>query len=145
MSPVDSFLAAVEAGEIGSCKAWSADAVLDATVPEWRFHRLGADAIREEYGRWFADPGRFERLRRLPTPGGEVVEYVLTWTEQGVPHAGHHVHLLQVDDGVITADTVLCGGRWPASLLAEMQAADDAEAAAAASRSSGLQVSHAGA
>jgi hypothetical protein len=25
---------------------------------------------------------------------------------------------------VIVADTVFCGGRWPASLLAEMEAAD---------------------
>ncbi len=26
-------------------------------------------------------------------------------------------------DGRITADTAFCGGRWPASLLAEMEAA----------------------
>jgi hypothetical protein len=29
-----------------------------------------------------------------------------------------------VNEDRITADTVMCGGRWPASLLAEMEAAD---------------------
>jgi hypothetical protein len=53
-----------------------------------------------------------------------VVEYTLSWTENGVPHAAHHVHLLTVRDDRIVADTVMCGGRWPASLLAEMEAAD---------------------
>jgi hypothetical protein len=51
------------------------------------------------------------------------VEYTLSWTENGVPHAGHHVHLLTVRNDQIVADTVFCGGRWPAALLAEMEAA----------------------
>jgi len=117
---VDQFLAAIQAGAIAGCGAWSADAVLDATVPNWRFQLTGPDAIRSEYAKWFADPGTFEDLRRLPTQDGEVVEYTLTWTEAGVPHAAHHAHILTVEDGLIAADTVLCGGRWPASLLAEM-------------------------
>lgn len=119
---VDRFLAAVESGEIAGCPAWSESAVLDATVPNWRFQVTGADAIRTEYARWFADPGSFEQLRRLPTEDGEVLEYTLTWTEDGVPHAAHHVHVLTIDAGLIVADTVLCGVRWPASLLAEMAA-----------------------
>ena len=60
----------------------------------------------------------------MATHEGEVVEYVLTWTEQGAPHAAHHVHILTIRHGLIVADTVLCGGRWPAELLAEMEAAD---------------------
>ncbi len=126
-SPVDAFLAAVEAGAMDSCSVWSGDAVLDATVPNWRFRRQGPAAIRAEYRGWFADPGRFEELRRLPTAGGEVVAYLLTWVENGVPHAAHHVHVLDVDAGRITADTVVCGGRWPAGLLAEIQAAQEAQ------------------
>lgn len=121
---VGRFLAAVEGARVPDCDAWADDAVLDATVPNWRLTRRGADAIRAEYERWFADPGRFEQLRRIPTPGGEVVEYLLTWEEQDVPHAAHHVHILEVDEDRIVADTVMCGGRWPASLLAEMEAAD---------------------
>ena len=125
---IDEFLQAIEKAAIPGCQAWSADATLDATVPNWRMHVAGADAIRAEYSRWFADPARFEEIRRHSADGGageavEVVEYTLSWSENGVPHAGHHVHLLTVRDDLIVADTVFCGGRWPAALLAEMEAA----------------------
>ena len=129
---IDKFLNAIQTATIPDCDAWSADATLDATVPNWRFHVCGRDAIRGEYARWFADPGQFGELRRCPVRENghvgsgptDVVEYTLSWTENGVPHAGHHVHLLTVSDDQIVADTVFCGGRWPASLLAEMEAAD---------------------
>jgi hypothetical protein len=124
-SAIEKFLTAVESAAILECDAWAQDCVLDATVPNWRFHRRGADAIRREYSRWFADPGHFEHLRRCPVEGGEVVQYLLSWTEQGVPHAAHHMHLLKVRDDHILSDTVLCGGRWTAALLAEMEAADE--------------------
>jgi hypothetical protein len=123
---VEKFLHAIETATIPTCDAWSADATLDATVPNWRLQARGRDAIRAEYARWFADAGHFDELRRCPLGDGtgEVVEYTLSWTENGVPHAAHHMHLLTVDDDRIVADTVMCGGRWPASLLAEMEAAD---------------------
>jgi hypothetical protein len=123
---IDKFLTAIETATIGDCDAWSADATLDATVPNWRLHARGADAIRAEYKKWFADPATLGELRRCPVSGGpsEMLEYTLSWTENGVPHAGHHMHLLTVADDHIVADTVMCGGRWPASLLAEMEAAD---------------------
>jgi hypothetical protein len=122
---IDSFLNAIEGAAIDSCDAWSAEATLDATVPNWRMQLAGADAIRAEYQRWFADPGKFEELRRYPAADGatEIVEYTLSWSENGVPHAAHHLHVLTVRDDRIVADTVFCGGRWPASLLAEMEAA----------------------
>ncbi|MDO8309319.1 MAG: nuclear transport factor 2 family protein [Actinomycetota bacterium] len=123
---VDAFLSAVERGDIGSCSAWSPDAVLDATVPNWRFRLIGPTAIRAEYGHWFADPGHFAELRRVSIAGGELVEYLLEWTENGVQHSAHHMHVLEVRDGLIETDTVICGGRWPASLLAEMNAAQQA-------------------
>jgi ketosteroid isomerase-like protein len=122
---IDNFLAAIENATIAGCDAWSDDATVDATVPNWRMAVRGADAIRAEYGRWFADPAKFEELRRYPAADGatEIVEYTLSWFENGVPHAGHHLHVLTVRDDRIVADTVFCGGRWPASLLAEMEAA----------------------
>ena len=81
--------------------------------------RRRPDAIRTEYARWFADPGHFDDLRRCPLGDGtgEVVEYTLSWQENGMPHAAHHMHLLTVRDDQIVADTVMCGGRWPAGLL----------------------------
>jgi len=132
---VEQFLHAIESATIPACDVWSADATLDATVPNWRLHAAGPDAIRAEYARWFADPGHFDELRHYPVgdpdsaaaAGGgasDVVEYTLSWSENGVPHAAHHLHLLTVRGGRIAADMVFCGGRWPASLLAEMEAAD---------------------
>ncbi len=51
-SPViEKFLFAIESASIPACDVWSADATLDATVPNWRFHAAGADAIRAEYAR----------------------------------------------------------------------------------------------
>jgi hypothetical protein len=122
---IDKFLHAIETATIGDCNAWSAGATLDATVPNWRLHASGADAIRAEYARWFADKAHFDELRRCPlrSGDGEVIEYTLSWSENGVPHAAHHMHLLTVAEGLIVADTVMCGGRWPAALLAEMEAA----------------------
>lgn len=122
---IDKFLGAIESATIPSCDAWSQDATLDATVPNWRMTLTGPDAIRAEYSRWFADSGHFDELRRYPVGDGasELVEYTLSWSENGVPHAAHHMHLLTVRDDLIVADTVFCGGRWPASLLAEMEAA----------------------
>ena len=57
---IEKFLNAIQTATIPACDAWSADATLDATVPNWRLHAAGADAIRAEYARWFADPARFE-------------------------------------------------------------------------------------
>ena len=122
---VDEFLAAVCAASIGACASWAPDAVVDATVPGWRFRMVGPDEIKAEYAGWFADPGQFMELRRLPIPGGEVVQYLLAWQEDGVPHLARHMHVLEVSDGLIQADTVVCGGRWAAPLVAEMQAAQE--------------------
>jgi hypothetical protein len=131
-SPViDKFLDAIASAALPGSDLWSAGATLDATVPNWRMQVTGPDAIRAEYARWFADPGEFRELHRFTIDGGtrvdgerELIEYMLTWQENRVPHAAHHMHLLTVRDDRIVADTVFCGGRWPASLLAEMEAAD---------------------
>src|SRR5215472_6385166 len=100
---IEKFLQAIESAAIPTCDVWSADATLDATVPNWRLHASGPDAIRAEYARWFADPAHFDELRRCPLGNGqgEVIEYTLSWTENGVPHAAHHMHLLTVADGLI--------------------------------------------
>lgn len=118
---VDVFLHAVTEGAGIPVGIYAPDAVLDATVPNWRFHRHGAEAIAGEYAAWFAHRAELEELCRWPTAGGEVVRYLVTWTESGVPHAAHHCHLLILDlEGHIASDTAFCGGRWPAGLLAEM-------------------------
>ena len=126
VTAVDRLVDAIQRGDVMRCDAWAPAAVVDATVPNWRFTIRGAAAIREEYARWFRDPGSFDAIRRITRPGTEVLEYTLSWTEGGIPHASHHVHILDLDaDGAIAHDTVMCGGRWPASLLAQMGEADN--------------------
>jgi hypothetical protein len=119
-STVDRFLAALEAGVRVDDDVLAEGVHLDATVPNWRFGVVGRD-VQDQYAAWFAHPGRFEELRRLPTTEGEVVVYFLSWEEDGKPWAAHHTHVLTLDgDGRIANDTFFCGGRWPSALLAEM-------------------------
>src|SRR5258708_577946 len=42
---IGELLQAIEAGAVSGCQAYAPDAELDATVPNWRFSRRGADAI----------------------------------------------------------------------------------------------------
>ncbi len=122
---IDAFLDAVLHATIPTCSAWAPDAVLDATTPGWRFRMNGPAEIRAEYAKWFADPGEFKEFRRMPLPGGEMVQYLLAWTEDGVPHVAQHMHVFEVADGLIHKDTVMCGGRWPAPLIAEMHSSQE--------------------
>jgi hypothetical protein len=121
---VDRFVAAIEAGVRVEDGVFTADAVVDATVPNWRWTIHGAAAIADTFAGWFADPGAFESVRRTPLPDGELLEFTLTWQENGVPHACHQAHVLTLRNGGIVGDTVFCGGRWNAALLAEMAEAD---------------------
>lgn len=121
-SVVDRFLVGVETGAMPS-DVFADDASLDATVPNWRFGLRGGEAVRAELANWYADPGRFLELERTAIPGGELVEFTLTWVEEGVPHRVHQAHILQVAEGRVSRDTAFCGGRWPADLVQQMEEA----------------------
>jgi hypothetical protein len=124
--PVARYLQSIEQGAMGGCDAVSSDIELDATVPNWRFAVHGRTAVLDELSRWYTDPGSIEELRRTPIPSGELVAFTLRWETDGVPHAAHQVHILEVTDHHITRAEVWCGGRWPAALLAEMAEAGSA-------------------
>ena len=121
---VTSLLAAIGSGHGLPAGLWAVDARLDATVPHWRFRRDGRGAIARELSGWYEVPITVEHVVRRPVPGGEAVEVELCWVEDAVPHSAHQLHLLSVQDNQIHAHSVFCGGRWPASLLAEMEAED---------------------
>ncbi len=124
---VDRLLEAIGRGDGVPPELFASDAVLDATVPGWRFTARGAGAVARQYSGWFADAAAFEELERLPADGAEVVTYLLAWSERDIPHAAHHCHVLRFDArGRISSDRFFCGGRWDADLLARMAAADDA-------------------
>jgi hypothetical protein len=122
MDAIGEFIAGIESGAVPR-DVFCEDAVLDATVPNWRFTARSGEAIWAELGRWFADPGHFEDLHRSRLPDGELVEFTLTWQEGGVRHMCHQAHILRMRDGRIAGDTAFCGGRWAAPLIAEMAAA----------------------
>jgi len=63
MDAVDTLIAGIEAAAVPS-EVFADDAVLDATVPNWRFTTLGAAAIQGVFAGWFADPGSFRQLHR---------------------------------------------------------------------------------
>ena len=119
-NPIDRFTQAIETASLPGSGVFARDAVLDATVPNWRYTVSGAGDIEAELGRWYADPGRFEEIRRTPLIDGELLEFVLTWEENGEPHMCHQTHHIEVHDGLITSDRAWCGGRWGAALQAEM-------------------------
>jgi len=53
----------------------------------------------------------------------ELVEFTLTWGDDGVSHMCHQAHILRLRVGQVASDTAFCGGRWPAPLISEMVAA----------------------
>lgn len=121
---VRAFLTAVAAGRGRDLQTlYAEDATADCTVPNWRFTVNGNAAIGEQYARWYSDPAEFSELSVRATPTGVVLTYLTSWEEHGVPHAAHHCHVLDLDDGSIVRDTVFCGGRWSAALLATMEEA----------------------
>jgi hypothetical protein len=122
VAAIDRFLSGVEAGQL-SGDVFSDEADLDATVPNWRFQVRGGEAVRAELARWYAEPGQFLDLRRTEIPRGELVEFTLTWLEDGVPHRVHQAHILEVAEGRVARDTAFCGGRWPADLVQQMEEA----------------------
>jgi hypothetical protein len=117
---VGRYLAAIEQARMGDCDVLNPDVLLDATVPNWRYSVRGNEAVRTELSRWYGNAGTFEELTRTELPSGELVEFSLRWEEDGIPHAVHQAHILEVADGLIIRDQVWCGGRWSATLLAEM-------------------------
>ena len=127
LTAADQLLDAIVAGGGVAADLFTADAVLDATVPAWRFSLTGRDAIAAKFTEWFNAPSQFEELDRFPIEGGELLMYLQTWVEGGVPHAAHHCHVLRLDaSGRIAGDHFFCGGRWDAAKLAEMAAAQHA-------------------
>jgi hypothetical protein len=118
--PIGALLAGIEGAAVPD-DIFCQDALLDATVPNWRFRVQGAGSVQAELGRWYADPGRFGDVQRNAIDDGELVEFTLSWEEDGVPHVCHQAHVVRLREGQIASDTVFCGGRWPESLLAQMQ------------------------
>ena len=124
LTAADRLLRAVTTPGASLDDVYAPDATFDATVPGWRF-AIHGPRVAHQYAEWFRHPAEIEELSRHSTPTGEVIEYTISWTEGGVPHAARHIHVLTIDRDAdrVVSDHFWCGGRWPAPLLAEMGAA----------------------
>jgi hypothetical protein len=117
MTAVDNFLAAIEQERIDSCEAWAPNCVADTNTPGGRRYLYGPEDIRAEYRQWFAGVTSLDALRRWPVPGGEIVQYTQRLDKEDGPYWAHHLHVLELIDGLIVRDTVFCGGQRPLSEL----------------------------
>jgi hypothetical protein len=120
--PVTAFLDAVVGGTGIPTEIYAPGAGLDATVPHWRFEVHGAEDIAVQLSGQYAHEGRLQEALRSPLDGGEVVRFLLAWTEDDTPIVAHQVHLFDISAGRITRHTLWCGGRWDAALRAEIDA-----------------------
>lgn len=120
---VSSLLHAVESGTGVPADLFAPDAVLDATVPHFRFAQRGPEHVAGQLSAWFADPGELSELRRTPVDDGEVVSFTLHWSEDGRRMAAHQVHLVSVQGDRIARLEAWCGGRWDPVTQEEIAAA----------------------
>ena len=121
---VSRFLEAVTAGTGVPQDVFTDDAVLDATIPGFRFAQHGPEHVAGQLSSWFADPGAFTDLERTPLGDGrELVRFLLTWQEAGDEWAAHQSHLVQLDGERIRSIEMFCGGRWNSARQAEIAAA----------------------
>lgn len=123
---VSRLLDAVVSGTGVPTELFAADAVLDATVPNFRFAQHGPTHVAGQLSAWFAAPGELSEVRRTPVDGGEVVSFTLHWPEEGRRMAAHQVHVVSVAGDRIAGLEVWCGGRWDPARQAEIAAALEA-------------------
>jgi len=115
------WLDAVAAGRGIPQDLFTSDAVLDATIPGFRFTQVGPGPVAGQMSSWFADPGAFADLHRTQLPDGtELVRFVLTWHEDGDEWAAHQSHLIELDGDRICRQEMFCGGRWNSARRAEI-------------------------
>jgi hypothetical protein len=118
---VSRWLDAVVAGQGIPQDLFTDDAVLDATIPGFRFAQHGPEHVAGQMTSWFADPGAFAHLLRTPLPGGaELVRFVLTWHEAGEQWAAHQSHVIELEGDKIRRHEMFCGGRWNSERQAEI-------------------------
>ena len=109
----------------GLADLYRADALLDVSVPQWRFQLQGRDAIRlwlreelDEVG----GAGEVAAWRATPFSDGLVVEWEVRFTRDGEQHLWREVHLFHTDGEAITEHVNYCTGIWDAATIARQVA-----------------------
>lgn len=99
----------------GLVDLYDPDAVLGVHVGSSYEECKGVDAIVERYSADFDPPATFLRWDAREAPWGAVVEADATQGSGGDRVRFRWVHLLTVEDGRITSDTIYCSGATAAS------------------------------
>lgn len=122
---VERFTSSVERGDSDQLpELYTADAVFDAHVPNWRFQVQGPAAIAEQLKGWFQLPGRFHELQTHATVGGDLLVR-FAWCEQEDTEeaiTSREMQLWRLAGGQIAEQVVFCAGRWDAHLVSQMTA-----------------------
>ncbi len=105
----------------GLAELYRADALLDVSVPSWRYQLLGSDAIREslrEEAGYLTEGARVTGQRVTPTDDGVVVELQVRFVQEGEERQWREVHLFHTDGVAITEHVNYCTGIWDAATIA---------------------------
>lgn len=94
-------------------KLYADDAILEIRVADAYIERKGRGAIVERYAEDFAGMATFLRWDARETGWGAVVEADAVQGDGTSRYRYQWVHLLTVDDGRITHDTIYCSGAVP--------------------------------
>lgn len=89
---------------------YAADATFELHIGQYHDQRKGRDSIVERYAHDFAAPATFLRWDVRQAPWGAVVEADALQGEENARARYRWVHLLTIEGGRITDDTLYCTG-----------------------------------
>ncbi len=105
----------------GLAELYRPDAVVDVSVPQWRYQLQGRPAIRQllrEERRYVESGGRVSSWRVTPTGDGLVAEVEVRFIQEGEERQWREVHLFHTDGEAITEHANYCTGIWDAATIA---------------------------
>jgi hypothetical protein len=105
----------------GLADLYGLDAVIDVSVPQWRFQLQGREAIRELLREELAHlegGGRVSGWRVTPIDDGLVAEVEVRFVEDGEERQWREVHLFHTKDDAIAEHVNYCTGIWDAATIA---------------------------
>jgi ketosteroid isomerase-like protein len=105
----------------GLAELYRPDALLDVSVPQWRYQLQGREAIREALAEELAPlvgSARVTGQRATQTDDGVVVELEVRFVQDGEDRQWREVHLFHTDGTAITEHLNYCTGVWDAATIA---------------------------
>lgn len=93
----------------GIAALYAPDAILDVTLPAWRFQLQGRAAIAAQFAHWYEIPARILRWDVRSASWGAVLE-AEEIHDDGI-YFRYTYHLI-VEDGEIVRHFVFCPGAW---------------------------------